>query len=85
MTFFTALFGLGGITVLICILRRRCFGHAVLTALCGFFALIAVYLICRLISAGIPITPFGIAVSAIGGIPGVILLVFLSTVFAVTL
>lgn len=81
MNYITVLFGIAGAVVLLYTLRKRLFLFGFLNALCGFFSLIAVYLVFRLLQIDFPVTVFGILTGAIGGIPGVILLTVLLTVF----
>lgn len=81
MNTLTVIFGLGGLIILIYMLKKHCVGFGFLCGICGFLSLTAAFLVSRLLGIELPITPFGIAVSAIGGIPGVILLVSLLTVF----
>ncbi len=81
MNYITVLFGIAGVVVLLYTLRKRLFLFGFLNALCGFFSLIAVYLVFRLLQIDFPVTVFGILTGAIGGIPGVILLTVLLTVF----
>lgn len=83
MTFFTGLFAVGGVIIIIHLLKTGSIGFGILSALYGFFALIAAYLVCRMLNISLPVTPFGIALCAVGGVPGVILLVTLMTVFSV--
>ncbi len=82
MTFFTGIFAFGIIIILLHLLKNKNFGFGILSALYGFFALIAAYLISRLLNIDLPVTPFGITLCTVGGIPGVILLVALMTVFS---
>lgn len=83
MTFFTGIFAFGIIIILLHLLKNKNFGFGILSALYGFFALIAAYLVCRILNISLPVTPFGITLCAVGGVPGVILLVTLMTVFSV--
>lgn len=82
MTFFTGIFAVGGIIILIYMLKNRSLGFGILSALCGFFSLIAAYLVCRLLHTDIPITAFSVSLGTIGGLPGVILLIALMTFFS---
>lgn len=75
------LFSIAGAFILLYILRKRLFLFGFLNALCGFFSLISVYLVFRLLQIDFPVTVFGILTGTIGGIPGVILLTVLLTVF----
>lgn len=82
MTLLTGIFAVGGIIILIYMLKRRSFGFGILSALCGFFSLIAAYLVCQLLHTDIPVTTFSVSLGTIGGLPGVILLIALMTVFS---
>lgn len=82
MTLFNVIFVSGCFVILLFAVRKNRIGFGFLSALCGFFALIASYLAGRFIEVNIPITPFSVAVSAVGGIPGVILLTVLLTIFS---
>ncbi len=82
MTFFTGIFAFGIIIILLHLLKNKNFGFGILSALYGFFALIAAYHVFRLLNIDLPVTPFGITLCTVGGIPGVILLVAFMTVFS---
>ena len=70
----------GGI-LLLYTLKKCKFKYFLLSALSGMAALIATDLIGNFISMHLPLNPFSIAVSALGGLPGVILLNILHVFF----
>ena len=70
----------GGVIILFG-LRRYKLRFLLLSALCGFAALLAADFICGLFDFNLPINAFSIAVSAVGGLPGVILLNALTAFF----
>ena len=70
---------MGGILILYA--YRKCsLKYWVLTALCGVAALIAADLVCGFFEFDMPLNAFTLSVSAVGGIPGVILLNILKAV-----
>ena len=70
----------GGILFLYTLKRCR-LRFAMLSACSGIAALIAADLVCGYFDFNLPINIFSLAVSAIGGIPGVILLNVLTAMF----
>ena len=71
---------LGGVILLYSIktLKLR---YMLLSAVCGFTALIAADLICGFFDFNLPINAFSVSLSAIGGLPGVILLNAMNAIF----
>ena len=67
-----------GIFLVIFMLRRLSLGKIILSVISGLSALFCCDLIMSLFSPfGMPINPYTLTISALGGIPGVILLVLL--------
>lgn len=72
------LLSLSGIILIIFMLRKLSAGQIFLSVLSGLSALFCCDLIMSLVgTGGISVNPYTLIVSAIGGIPGVILLVLL--------
>lgn len=70
-----------GIIVLFYALKKLKLRYLILSALSGVLALIAADFICSFFQFNLPINAFTLTLSAIGGIPGVILLNILSVIF----
>ncbi|MBQ6897438.1 MAG: pro-sigmaK processing inhibitor BofA family protein [Clostridia bacterium] len=67
-----------GIILVILMLRRLSLGKILLSVMSGLSALFCCDLIMSLFSpCGMPLNPYTLTISALGGIPGVILLVLL--------
>ena len=71
---------LGGV-ILIYGIKRFKLRFMLLSAFCGFAALIAADLICGFFDFNLPVNAFSIAFSAVGGLPGVILLNVMNAIF----
>lgn len=69
---------ISGAFILIFMIKKLSIGKIFLSAVSGLCALFCCDLILSFISAdGMPVNPYTLAISALGGIPGVILLVLL--------
>ncbi|MBQ7637572.1 MAG: pro-sigmaK processing inhibitor BofA family protein [Clostridia bacterium] len=67
-------FSVLGAIILIYALKRIKVGYLILSALSGFSALFAADIVCSFFDLNLPVNFFSAAISAVGGIPGVILL-----------
>ena len=54
-------------------LRRVKARYCLLSAMTGVLTLLGTDFLCSLFQSGVPVTPFTLAVSAVGGVPGALL------------
>lgn len=71
---------LGGIIILFAIKKLK-IKYLLLSAFSGLAALFAADFVCSFFNMSIPLNAFSMSVSAVGGIPGVILLNILNVLF----
>lgn len=74
MKAFILIFGAAGAAVLLYTFKKLKLRYAFLSALSGIAAFFAADFICSFFDFQLPLNGFSIAVSAIGGVPGVILI-----------
>ena len=77
----TLVFAASGVVLFLYTIRKGKLRFFLLSAFSGIAALLAADLICAYFDFNLPVNPFSLAVSAVGGLPGVILLNILSVVF----
>ena len=75
------LFGIAGAILLLYTLKRIRLRYALLSALSGIAAFFAADFVCSFLELHVPVNAFSLAVSALGGIPGVTLLHVLCALF----
>ncbi len=73
------IFILAGTVLLLITLKKLKLRYTLLSAISGLAAFFAADWVCSFYSPGLPVNVFTLTLSAIGGIPGVILLSFLQT------
>ncbi|MCH5198471.1 MAG: pro-sigmaK processing inhibitor BofA family protein [Oscillospiraceae bacterium] len=76
------LFSVFGAIILFYAAKKLKFRYVLLSALSGLAALFAADFVCSFFDMNLPINAFSVSVSAIGGIPGVILLNILNVLLA---
>lgn len=79
---FMVLFSVLGAIIIIYTIKKLQFRYILMSALSGLAALFAADFVCSFFDMNIPLNVFSMSVSAVGGIPGVILLNLLNVLLA---
>jgi len=74
------IFAVSGAIILLYAVKKLKFRYIFLSALSGLAALFAADFLCSFFGMNLPVNAFSLSVSAIGGIPGVILLNVLNAI-----